>query len=100
MADLRIETPQLIAMPKLALRAEDAEGGPGSGFTRALGDALRAADAVQKDAEAEARELAAGRGDALAAVMAISKADLSLRLLSGIRNRALEAFNEIIRMPV
>ena len=42
----------------------------------------------------------AGRGDALAAVMAISKADLSLRLLSGIRNRALEAFNEIIRMPV
>jgi flagellar hook-basal body complex protein FliE len=99
-ADLRIDTPQMIALPKPGLRPDQTSEGPGGGFARALGDALRQADGVQKTAEHEARELAAGRGDALAAVMALTKADLSLRFVTGVRNRALEAFNEIIRMPV
>lgn len=99
MSDLRITTPQMIAMPKLDLRGggeQDASGG----FASVLSDALREANGVQQAAETEARALAAGRGDALAAVMAVSRADLSLKFITGIRNRALEAFNEIIRMPV
>lgn len=97
MANLRIDTPQLIPMPKLDVSKAPADGG---GFSRLLGEALKEADAVQKNAEHQARELAAGRGDALSAVTAISKADLSLKFVSALRNRALEAFNEIIRTPI
>ncbi|NNL66548.1 MAG: flagellar hook-basal body complex protein FliE [Myxococcales bacterium] len=99
MSDLRITTPAMIAMPKLDLRGGE-QGDPSGGFASVLSDALHEANAVQQSAETEARELAAGRGDALAAVMAVSRADLSLKFITGIRNRALEAFNEIIRMPV
>ncbi len=99
MADLRIETPQMIAMPRLELKGSTPSGEQG-GFANALVDALREANNTQKNAENEARELAAGKGDSLAAVMAVTKADISLRFITGIRNRALEAFNEIIRIPV
>lgn len=100
MSDLRIVTPQMIAMPTLESAAGRAGEGQDGGFAKILGEALSEADALQKKAETEARALAAGRGDALSAVTAISQADLSLRFLMGVRNRALEAFNEIIRMPV
>jgi len=93
----------MLSMPRLedgALRPGRAGEGEGAGFAGKLSEALRAADAMQKGAEHEARELAAGRGDSLSAVLAINKADLSLRFITSVRNRALEAFNEIMRMPV
>ncbi len=96
-SDVRITTPQMIAMPK---SLEAAAQGDEGGFAKVLGEMIGQADSLQKNAETEARELAAGRGDSLAAVTAISQADLSLRFLMGLRNRALEAFNEIIRMPI
>jgi flagellar hook-basal body complex protein FliE len=104
MKDVAI-APRMIHVPRLengVLRpGRSAEGeGEGEGFAAKLTEALRSADAAQHEAEHQARELAAGRGDALSAVLAISEADLSLRFLTSMRNRALEAFNEIIRMPV
>jgi flagellar hook-basal body complex protein FliE len=102
MKDVAI-APRMIPVPRLengVLRPGRSSGGEGEGFAAKLTEALRSADAAQHEAEHQARELAAGRGDALSAVLAINEADLSLRFLTSMRNRALEAFNEIIRMPV
>jgi flagellar hook-basal body complex protein FliE len=89
------------------LRPPEAGGGEapapsrsGFEFARMLGDAIRDASESQMQAEQQARELAAGRGSTLEAVLAITKADLSLRFLLQVRNRALEAYNEIIRTQV
>ena len=52
------------------------------------------------EAESASAELARGEGDILETVMALSRAELSLRFLVSIRNRALEAYQEIMRLQV
>ena len=68
----------------------------GEGLTSLIEDA----DAKQKTAEAQIRERAAGEGDLVQTMVALSDADLSLRMVVNVRNRALEAYQEIMRMPV
>lgn len=90
-----------------ALRGAGANGQPGgkasavySDFAAKLGELVRGADADQKIAEQNAADLAADRGDVVETMVALSKAELSLRTVSEVRNRALEAFNEIMRLQV
>ena len=68
----------------------------GEGLTSLIEDA----DAKQKTAESQIRERAAGEGDLVQTMVALSDADLSLRMIVNVRNRALEAYQEIMRMPV
>jgi len=74
--------------------------GSTSSFAERLGDLLRSASDDQRAAETEAQKVAAGTGDGLDAMLALSKADLSLRLVAELRNRGLEAFQEIMRLQV
>lgn len=67
----------------------------------AIGSALEAVSAAEFEADAIARNLAAG-GDAEVhdLMIAMSKAQLSVDLLVQVRNRALEAYTEIMRMQI
>lgn len=73
--------------------------GPGSFAERAT-QAFLEADRLQKSADHETSELAAGRGSTVETMVALSKADLSLRLVVALRNRALQAYEELMRMQV
>ena len=88
----------------LAGEAAPGAGAPrsaaGGGFAERLGALLEAADRVQQDAEAQARALAAGQGDVVETMVALSHAELSLQLVTQVRDRALEAYHEIMRMQV
>jgi flagellar hook-basal body complex protein FliE len=44
--------------------------------------------------------MANGQVDTVEAVLALSKADLTLRHLVALRNRVLEAFQEVMRLPL
>lgn len=88
-----------------ALRGANAQtGGKASAvysdFAAKLSELVRGADADQKIAEQNAADLAADRGDVVETMVALSKAELSLRTVSEVRNRALEAFHEIMRLQV
>lgn len=72
----------------------------GAGFAERLGALLGEADRVQQDAEAQAGALAAGRGDVVETMVSLSHAELSLQLVVQVRDRALEAYQEIMRMQV
>jgi flagellar hook-basal body complex protein FliE len=72
----------------------------GVDFARQLTDLLRGANADQKAAEHQAVELAADRGDVVETMVALTKADLSLRTVAEVRNRALEALHEILRLQI
>jgi flagellar hook-basal body complex protein FliE len=75
------------------------EGASESGFTERLADAVRATDAEQKRAEAASTALAEGRSDDLHGTMlSLQRADVSLRLAANVRNRAIEAYREVMRM--
>jgi flagellar hook-basal body complex protein FliE len=73
----------------------------GEGFGAALGQALHEVNELQLRARDAAVELATGRSaDVAQTVVSIEKANVSFQLAMQIRNRLLEAYQEIMRMPV
>lgn len=82
---------------------ERAGGGPpGSrGFGSMLDRLVRETDEMQKSSDSAIRELGAGKTDDLHSVMlAMSKADLSFKLMLEVRNKLLEAYQEVMRLQV
>jgi flagellar hook-basal body complex protein FliE len=69
-------------------------------FAEKLTALVRSADSDQKLADRVAGDLAAERGDVVETMVALAKAELSLRTVVEVRNRALEAFHEIMRLQV
>ncbi len=55
---------------------------------------------MQKEADRAIEELASGSGDIVQAMMAIQKAELSFQAMVEIRNKLLNAYEELMRMQV
>jgi len=72
----------------------------GAGFTSALGDAIASADGLQRSADGEAEKLALGAGNLHETALALEKADVSMRLLTRVRNKLVEAYQDVMRMSV
>ena len=73
---------------------------PRMDFAEHIRTVLAEADALQKRAEHEAGQLAAGEGSTVETMIALSRADLSLRFVVALRDRALAAFEDLMRMQV
>jgi flagellar hook-basal body complex protein FliE len=71
-----------------------------SGFAGELGKALSAVEQVQKEADREAEKVALGGGNLHETALALEKADVALRLATKVRNKVVEAYQEVMRMPV
>jgi flagellar hook-basal body complex protein FliE len=80
--------------------SDAASESPGAAFGELLGNAIETANADQFTAEAAARDLAEGKGDVVDAMVATAHADVSLRFLMTLRNRVVDAYQEIMRMQV
>jgi flagellar hook-basal body complex protein FliE len=85
-----------------ALRAPRPTPGPGAGagFEGELGKALGAVEQLQQSADREAEKLALGGGNLHEAALALEKADVALRLATKVRNKLVEAYQEVMRMSV
>ena len=80
---------------------EDAPTEPPKSFGEFLKDALSATNDLQKHSEAMNAALAAGRVEDISQVMVASqKAEIAVQLALQIRNRAVSAYQEIMRMQV
>ena len=76
-------------------------GNAGGSFAKALDQAIGSVNQLQFAADAKITAVTTGQSsDTLGAVVALQQADLSLQLLAQVRNKALKAYEEIIRMPV
>jgi flagellar hook-basal body complex protein FliE len=86
--------------------AAGAAGSAGAASTgeKSFGDELSAAiqsvDAQSQTANAESEKLAEGGGNIHETALALEKADVSMRLLLKARNKVVEAYQELSRMPV
>ena len=70
-------------------------------FSEYLKDGINDVNASHKVADHMATELATGKsGNIHETMLAATKAELSFNLMVQIRNKALEAYSEIMRMPV
>jgi flagellar hook-basal body complex protein FliE len=61
---------------------------------------LAEVDGQQHQADSQVRQLLLGKVDLHEAMLALEKADLSLRLLVQVRNKLVRAYEEISRMPM
>ncbi len=77
------------------------QSGSSETFLDTLKNAVNVVNESQLEAEKASVDFAAGKGQTLHGVMiAMEKADLSLRTLVQVRNKVLEAYQEVMKMPV
>ncbi len=80
-------------------RAEGASEQRGPSFGERVAELVEEVDEMQKAADQAAEDFAEGRRhDIHGTLIEIGKADVAFRLLGAVRNRALEAYREIMRM--
>ncbi|HEX9663970.1 MAG TPA: flagellar hook-basal body complex protein FliE [Candidatus Binatia bacterium] len=76
---------------------ESAKGDFGAHLNKALGEV----NELQQKADQAIQQLVGeGKGDLQETMVALEKADVSFRLMMQIRNKVLEAYQEIMRMQV
>lgn len=76
------------------------EGGEKT-FAQSLKDAVNEVNQLQKISDIKSQELATGKTQNISEVMiAAEKADISLRLMVQVRNKIIEAYQEMMKMQV
>ena len=73
----------------------------GTDFSKFLNDALNQVNALQTNADVASQQLATGQVQDMSTVMvALEKASLSLSLTVSVRDKAIDAYNQIMRMQM
>lgn len=81
--------------------AEGAQQNPAGGFGKLMEDMVGKVSDLQQNADQSIQSLATGQGKGLHEVMlAVEKASISFQMLTQVRNKAVEAYQEIMRMPI
>jgi flagellar hook-basal body complex protein FliE len=83
-----------------AVPAGGATGGAAVNFKDLLAEALGQVNQLQQAADAEVVRLAAGEAAIDDVMLAVQKADLALQLTVQIRNKLIEAYQDLSRMQI
>ncbi len=72
-----------------------------SGAVKALEKYISNVDESQKSSDMSIQDLLAGRNEDIASVVAaVAKADISFKVLVGVRNKLIEAYKQTMNMPL
>ncbi len=73
----------------------------GTGFGNVLGDLIGKLDATQQQAAQASQDLATGRATDISSVVSqVEKASLDIQLATQVRNKVVDAYNELMRMQI
>lgn len=90
-----------IQSPDAALKKIQAQDAPLGGFSDALSQAVNDVNKLQQDADKAVMSVQTGNtGNLHEAIIALEKADISFRTMLQVRNKLIEAYQEIMRMQV
>lgn len=70
------------------------------GFSASIDQAMRDAVATGYNAEGQATKAIAGEGNLTEVVTALSKAELTLQTVTSIRDKVVQAYQDIMKMPI
>lgn len=95
-------SPAMAAYREALGRARAAAGGEAAGasFAEVLQQTVTDAGAVQKASERATLDALAGGASLQEVVEAVTAAELSLEAVSAVRDRVINAYQEIMRMPI
>lgn len=74
--------------------------GKGGNFADALKGYVNQVDQQQRGATAAVGDLVSGKGELLPVVAEVARADMSFKLLVGVRNKVIEAYKQTLNMQV
>jgi len=94
MTDLRIDPLFPVAHGVEPRRAPDA----GESFGDVMNKAIDRVECLEKTADSAIMDMLNGKAGVHEAMVAIQKADVSVRMFLAVRNKAIEAYREIMRM--
>ena len=77
-----------------------AVSGGGEAFSDSLGKLLEGVEGSQVDANAAITNMVENNGEVHDAMIAIQRAEMSLELTVQIRNKLVQAYQDIMRMPI
>lgn len=70
-------------------------------FAEMLSESIKKVETIQKNADKLTMDLATGKSDNITETMiAVSKAEVAFQLMTQLRNKAINAYNEIMKMQV
>jgi flagellar hook-basal body complex protein FliE len=95
--------PTITVTPSVAAEAYSRAGTAGSdggGFGATLERAMRDAVSTGHDAEAKSMQAISGEGSLTDVVTALSRAELALQTATAIRDRVVQAYQDIMKMPI
>jgi flagellar hook-basal body complex protein FliE len=73
----------------------------GKSFADTLKDAVQSVNQLQKDSDMQSEKLATGTAKSIPDVMiAAEKADIAMRLMIQVRNKIIDAYQEVMKMQV
>lgn len=94
MGDLRIEN-----LPQVSLgNSEEVKQKGATGFAEVIKDAIAKAGRLEREADESIIDLLQGKDDIGQTMVALQKADISMRLVLAIRNKVIEAYRELMHM--
>ncbi len=70
-----------------------------AGFANVIKGAINRVDRLEKEADRSIVDLLQGKADIHETMIALQKADVSMRLFLAIRTKVVDAYKEIMRMP-
>ncbi len=100
MTDIPTVTVRPAAAAGAYARVESGQADAAGGFGSALQRALQGVVETGHDADAKAMTAIAGGGNLTEVVTAVSKAELALQSTMAIRDRVVQAYQDIMRMPI
>ena len=96
---LQVEPAELDAFRRERIEAI-ARSSDDAGFGKVMENAMGALDRVQVDADRQVTAVAEGGGHLHEMALALEKADVSMRMALKVRNKVVQAYQEIMRMSV
>jgi flagellar hook-basal body complex protein FliE len=93
------------ALAKIADRAAggvrpDKSGSPAPDFSAVLKNALGSVVEAGRNADGQTQALAAGKANIVDVVTAVSETEVALQTLVSVRDRVIQSYEEILRMPI
>jgi len=83
-----------------AMRAAEFGGNSGTDFGSVLKSALGGVADAGRASEAQTQALAAGKANIVDVVTAVSETEVALQTLVSVRDRVIQSYEEIMRMPI
>ena len=95
-----IRTGSTLPSPGRTAQAAATGAGDAGAFAEALGRLVSSVDATTADANVAVTNMVDKNGDVHEAMIALQKAETALQLTVQVRNKLVQAYQDIMRMPI